>query len=138
MGGSSGGSSKKWTDQFNKKDEAKGTVPGTSPLMTVQPFIGDSQNMLAQQLAAGGYGQVPDLMSMLSQTYSPMQVLDTRPGATPAPTTPTTPTTGGNKPSWWNDKWGNWDASKYGGGSGGTSQYGGHPMSGFKSHTSRR
>lgn len=80
---------------FNsKKDEP---MPGTGATMTQQPFIGDSQNMLAQQLAAGGYGNAPDLMSMLSQTYSPMQVLDTRPGAVATPTTPTTttPTTGG-------------------------------------------
>lgn len=72
------------------KDEP---MPGTGKTMTQQPFIGDSQNMLAQQLAAGGYGNAPDLMTMLSQTYSPMQVLDTRPGA--APTTPTTGGSGG-------------------------------------------
>ena len=40
----------------------------------------------------GGYGSMPDIMQMLTQTFTPMQVLDTRPGATPAPTTPT-PTT---------------------------------------------
>jgi len=91
MGGSSGSKPKTGT----KKDEPTGTIPGTSPLMTQPAFIGDNQNLLAQQLAAGGYGQVPDLMSMLSQYFTPMQVLDTRPGAAPStPTTPTTPTTG--------------------------------------------
>jgi hypothetical protein len=33
---------------------------------------------------------------MLTQTFTPMQVLDTRPGATPAPGIPSTPTTGGS------------------------------------------
>jgi hypothetical protein len=96
MGGSSG--SKPKTD--TKTNEPTGTIPGTSPLMTQPAFIGDNQNLLAQQLAAGGYGQVPDLIAMLSQTFTPMQVLDTRPGAAPAPTTPTTPTTptGPNRP----------------------------------------
>jgi len=99
-----GGGSKPKTQ--TKTNEPKGSIPGTSPLMTQPAFIGDNQNMLAQQIAAGGYGQVPDLMSMLNQTFTPMQVLDTRPGA--ASTTPTTPTTGGtgSKPSW--------DFGKYG------------------------
>lgn len=88
---SGGGSDKPKTG--TKKDEPSGTIPGTSPLMTQPAFIGDNQNMLAQQLAAGGYGAVPDLMSMLSQTFTPMQVLDTRPGAVATPSTPTTPTT---------------------------------------------
>lgn len=77
-----------------KKDETT-AIPGTGAMMTQPAFIGDNQNMLAQQLAAGGYGNVPDLMSMLSQTFTPMQILDTRPGAVSTPTTPTTTTSGG-------------------------------------------
>jgi hypothetical protein len=96
MGGSSGSSNTK-----PKKEEPSGTIPGTGPMMTQPAFIGDNQNLLAQQLAAGGYGNVPDLMTMLSNTFTPMQILDTRPGAVATPSTPTTPTTpttgGGNK-----------------------------------------
>lgn len=91
MGGSSGSSNK----PTPKKDEPTGTIPGTGPMMTQPAFIGNNQNLLAQQIAAGGYGQVPDLMSMLTNTFTPMQILDTRPGAVTTPTTPTTPTTGG-------------------------------------------
>ena len=86
----SGGSSGKKSTP--KKDEPS-AIPGTGPMMTQPAFMGDNQNMLAQQLAAGGYGNMPDLMAMLTQTFTPMQVLDTRPGAAPAPGTPSTPTT---------------------------------------------
>jgi hypothetical protein len=86
-GGSSGG--KKKSDK-----KAEPAIPGTGPMMTQPAFMGDNQNLLAQQLAAGGYGSMPDIMQMLTQTFTPMQVLNTQPGATPAPTTPTpvTPT----------------------------------------------
>ena len=86
---SGGSSSKKKTE--DKKAEP--TIPGTGAMMTQQPFMGDNQNLLAQQLAAGGYGNVPDLLAMFQQTFTPMQVLDTRPGATPAPGIPSTPST---------------------------------------------
>lgn len=94
MGGSSGSDNKQQQSNTKKADEP---IPGTSPLMMQPAFIGDNQNMLAQQLAAGGYGSMPDLMAMLSQTFNPMQVLDTRPGAVAPPSTPapTAPTTGG-------------------------------------------
>jgi hypothetical protein len=85
----SGGSSGKKSTP--KKDEPS-AIPGTGPMMTQPAFMGDNQNMLAQQLA-GGYGNMPDLMAMLTQTFTPMQVLNTQPGATPTPTAPTTPTT---------------------------------------------
>jgi hypothetical protein len=101
MGGDS--DSKKKSSTPTKAAEP--AIPGTGPMMTQPAFMGDNQNMLAEQLAAGGYGNMPDLMAMLTQTFTPMQVLDTRPGATPAPTTPTptTPTTpASNTPSWWN------------------------------------
>jgi len=103
----SGGDSKPKTG--TKKNEPTGAIPGTSPLMTQPAFIGDNQNMLAQQLAAGGYGQVPDLMSMLNQTFTPMRVLDTRPGAAPAPSTPSTGGGTGSNPSW-----GDLDMDQYG------------------------
>jgi hypothetical protein len=84
----SGGSSGKKSTP--KKDEPS-AIPGTGPMMTQPAFMGDNQNMLAQQLAAGGYGSMPDLMAMLTQTFTPMQVLDTRPVPPPSPT-PATPT----------------------------------------------
>jgi hypothetical protein len=88
---SGGGSSGK------KKTETKAAepaIPGTGPMMTQPAFMGDNQNMLAQQLAAGGYGNMPDIMAMLTQTFTPMQVLDTRPvPPAPAPSpTPAAPT----------------------------------------------
>jgi len=88
-----GGSSSSKPKTSGKTDEPSGTIPGTGAMMTQPAFMGDNQNMLAQQLAAGGYGQAPDLMSMLSQYFTDMQVLDTRPGAVATPSTPTTPTT---------------------------------------------
>jgi hypothetical protein len=84
----SGGSSGKKSTP--KKDEPS-AIPGTGPMMTQPAFMGDNQNMLAQQLAAGGYGSMPDIMAMLTQTFTPMQVLDTRPVPPPSPT-PATPT----------------------------------------------
>jgi hypothetical protein len=71
------------------KKAAPTVIPGTSPMMTQPAFMGNNQNLLAQQLSAGGYGSMPDLMQMLTQTFTPMQVLDTRtPPPAPAPTTP--------------------------------------------------
>jgi hypothetical protein len=89
-GGSSGGKKK------SEDKKAEPAIPGTGPMMTQPAFMGDNQSLLAQQLAAGGYGSMPDIMQMLTQTFTPMQVLDTRPGATPAPGIPSTPTTGGS------------------------------------------
>jgi hypothetical protein len=101
----SGGSSGKKSTP--KKDEPS-AIPGTGPMMTQPAFMGDNQNMLAQQLAAGGFGTQPDLMAMLTQTFTPMQVLNTQPGAAPPPTTTTPPPPASNKPRWWNDKWGDY------------------------------
>jgi hypothetical protein len=84
-GGSSGG---KKTEK--KKDEP--AIPGTGPMMSQPAFMGDNQSLLAQQLAAGGYGSMPDIMQMLTQTFTPMQVLNTQPGATPTPAPTPTPT----------------------------------------------
>ena len=100
---SGGGSSKKKTET----KAAEPAIPGTGPMMTQPAFMGDNQNMLAQQLAAGGYGNMPDIMAMLTQTFTPMQVLDTRPipPASPTPATPTpapaltTPTPRPTRPS---------------------------------------
>jgi hypothetical protein len=85
---SGGGSSKK---RNTPAKAAEPGIPGTGPMIEQPAFMGDNQNMLAQQLAAGGYGSMPDLMAMLTQTFTPMQVLDTRPVPPPSPT-PATPT----------------------------------------------
>lgn len=87
----SGGSSSK--PKTETKAAEPSTIPGTGPMMTQPAFMGDNQNLLAQQLAAGGYGSMPDIMAMLTQTFTPMQVLNTQPGATPAPGIPSTPST---------------------------------------------
>ncbi len=87
----SGGSSSK--PKTETKAAEPSTIPGTGAMMTQPAFMGDNQNLLAQQLAAGGYGSMPDIMAMLTQTFTPMQVLNTQPGATPAPGIPSTPST---------------------------------------------
>jgi hypothetical protein len=38
-----------------------------------QPFFGNNKNMLAEQLSAGGYGSLGDMLTMLTQSSSPMQ-----------------------------------------------------------------
>ena len=86
----SGGGSK-------KKKEEEVTPSEPMPTRTVQPFIGDNQNMLAQQLAAGGYGDLASILASFQQTYAPMNVPDYSPQPVPEPTTtpaptPTTPT----------------------------------------------
>jgi hypothetical protein len=91
---SGGGSSKKKSEK-----KAEPAIPGTGPMMSQPAFMGDNQSLLAQQLAAGGYGSMPDLMQMLTQTFTPMQVLNTQPGATPAPTPTPTPTPKPAKPN---------------------------------------
>ena len=104
----SGDDSNKKKKSSKAKDEP--VIPGTGPMMTQPAFMGDNQNLLAQQLAAGGYGSMPDIMQMLTQTFTPMQVLDTRPGATPAPAPPPAPQD--NAPYWWNaKKWGEYPSS---------------------------
>jgi len=87
-GGGSGGSKKKTE---TKKDEP--VIPGTGPMMTQQPFMPGMDNALAQQLAMGYGGDPATYLAQLMQTYAPMQILDTRPGATPTPGTPGTPST---------------------------------------------
>lgn len=98
---SGGGSDKK---SNKKKDEPVTAIPGTGAMMTQQPFMPGMDQALAQQLAAGYGGDPSAYLAQLMQTYAPMQILDTRPGATPAPTTPTpTPTTPSpTTPSWQN------------------------------------
>jgi hypothetical protein len=64
-------------------------APAPTPGPTVQPFMPGMDNMLAQQLAAGGYGNVGDLLSYFQNIYSPM----TMPGSNTAPST-NTPSTG--------------------------------------------
>jgi hypothetical protein len=86
---SGGGSSKKKSSSSKKPEPA---VPGSGPMMTQPAFMPGNDNLLAQQLAAGGYGSVPDLLAMFQQTFTPMQVLNTQPGAAPAPATTPTPT----------------------------------------------
>jgi hypothetical protein len=66
-GGSSGGKKK------SEDKKAEPAIPGTGPMMTQPAFMGDNQSLLAQQLAAGGYGSMPDIMQMLTQTFTPMQ-----------------------------------------------------------------
>lgn len=98
----SGDGSKKKTDTSKKDEALPDYMTGT---VTQQPFMPGWDNMLAQQLQAGGYGSTNDLLSQFQQIYTPMQVLDTNPpapGTTPPPTTPPA----SNKPSWWRDEWG--------------------------------
>lgn len=91
---SGGGSSNKKADK-----KAEPVVPGTSPLMTQPAFMPGNQNALAEQLAAGSYGSMPDIMQMLTQTFTPMQVLDTRPPPAPTTPAPVAPTPKPPKPS---------------------------------------
>jgi hypothetical protein len=77
-------------------------APAPTPGPTVQPFMPGMDNMLAQQLAAGGYGNVSDLLSYFQNIYSPM----TMPGSNTAPATTTTPGAGsgsgsGSVPDGW-------------------------------------
>jgi hypothetical protein len=90
---SGGGSSKKKSSSSKKAEPA---IPGTGPMMTQPAFMPGNDNLLAQQLAAGGYGSVPDLLSMFQQTFTPLQVLNTQPGAAPTPTTPQPSSSGGS------------------------------------------
>lgn len=96
---SGGGSSSK------KKTEAKKAepvIPGTGPMMTQQPFMPGMDMALAQQLAAGYGGDPASFLAQFQQTYAPMQLLDTRPGAAPVPGTPSTPATDSSMPDRWN------------------------------------
>src|SRR5690348_4139784 len=62
-GGSSGGKK-----PSNKKDEPAAPTPGS----TVPAFMPGMDNMIAQQLQAGGYGNANDLLGYFQQLYSPM------------------------------------------------------------------
>lgn len=89
---SGGGSSSK------KKTEAKKAepvIPGTGPMMTQQPFMPGMDMALAQQLAAGYGGDPASFLTQFQQTYAPMQLLDTRPGAAPVLGSPSS---GSNQP----------------------------------------
>lgn len=81
----SGGGSK-------KKKEEEVTPSEPMPTRTVQPFVGDNQNMLAQQLAAGGYGDIASILASFAQTYAPMNVPDYSPQPVPDPAATPTPT----------------------------------------------
>lgn len=96
---SGGGSSNKKSTPAKKEEPI---IPGSGPMMTQPAFLPGMDTMLAQQLAAG-YGMNPnDLLAQFAQTFTPMQVLDTRPGAIPAPGVPSTPSTGSNSaPEWY-------------------------------------
>jgi hypothetical protein len=109
---SGGGSSSK------KKTTPKAAEPAPAPTPgpTVQPFMPGMDNMLAQQLAAGGYGNVGDLLSYFQQIYSPM----TMPGSNTAPATTTTPgagsgSGGGTVPAGWSWEGGRGTFSRGGG-----------------------
>jgi hypothetical protein len=92
---SGGGSSKPKTTP-----KAAEPAPAPTPGPTVQPFMPGMDNMLAQQLSAGGYGNPGDLMSYFQNIYSPM----TMPGSNTAPSTTTTPGAGSGtgKTKTWN------------------------------------
>ena len=59
--------------ESSKKDTSSVT---DRPTKTVEPFMPGVDNMIAQQLAAGGYGSPETNLASLLQTYSPMQVPD--------------------------------------------------------------
>lgn len=75
---SGGGDSK---SKKSKKEESSGLPGYMTEGPMVQPFMPGWDNMISNQLAAGGYGSAPDLLTYIQQFYSPMQV----PGASPAP-----------------------------------------------------
>jgi hypothetical protein len=64
----SGGSSSGGKKTSTKKDEPAAPTPGP----TVPAFMPGMDNMIAQQLQAGGYGNASDLLSYFQQLYSPM------------------------------------------------------------------
>lgn len=64
----SGGSSSGGKKSSTKKDEPAAPTPGP----TVPAFMPGMDNMIAQQLQAGGYGNASDLLSYFQQLYSPM------------------------------------------------------------------
>lgn len=68
---SGGGGSKK-----KKKDEPITSSISNLPMTTVQPFMPGIADMLAQQLAGGGYGDQASNLASMMQFYAPMQVPD--------------------------------------------------------------
>lgn len=64
----SGGGSTSIKKTDKKKDEPAAPTPGP----TVPAFMPGMDNMLAQQLAAGGYGNPSDLLDYFQKIYSPM------------------------------------------------------------------
>jgi len=63
----------------------------TRPTMTVPGAMPGQLDALSAQLSAG-YGQSqPDILALLNQYYSPMQLPDYSPQPAATPTTPTTP-----------------------------------------------
>lgn len=90
---SGGGSSK-------KKDRKKDEPTQAEPAMVMQPsFMPGMDSMLAQQLSMGGYGDPNTLLAAFSPIFTPMQIQDMRPGATPTPTTPAPATPQPNNPA---------------------------------------
>ena len=91
----------------DKKKSKKQNEPTTPAQATYQQsaFLPGWDNSIAQQLAAGGYGDANSLMAAFAPIFTPMAIPDYRPGATPTtptptPTTPTptTPTQQGRQP----------------------------------------
>lgn len=94
-----GGSSGKRTSA-TKTDEPKAQATYSQPA-----FMPGMDNMLAQQLAQGGYGDLSSLLASFAPIFTPMTLPDNRPVATPAPATPApatpAPPSGGNPRSGW-------------------------------------
>lgn len=74
----------------DKKRKKKEEEPVAGPTYSQPAFMPGMDSMLAQQLSAGGYGDPSSLMAAFAPVFTPMQMPDYRPGATPAPTTPST------------------------------------------------
>lgn len=47
---------------------------GGDDKQTVPAFMPGMDNMLAQQLSAGGYGAAPDLLAYMNAIHTPMQI----------------------------------------------------------------
>jgi hypothetical protein len=71
----------------------------TRPTMTVPGAMPGQLDALSAQLSAG-YGQSqPDILALLNQYYSPMQLPDYSPQPAPTPTTPTATTPAATTPA---------------------------------------
>ena len=57
-----------------KSTQAEEAAQSGIKYRTMDPFMGNAQNMIAQQLAAGGYGNENALMGILGNAHQPMQM----------------------------------------------------------------